>query len=505
MSTPGPGRFNTRPRRSRYRGRRARSVALVIGAVFLCLLLGAGSVAAYRVYGFLGKVANLNNPIQLIQRQVEPPAGSIAWKLKHGQRVNILALGYGGPENDAPWLTDSIMVVSIDPASRRILEASIPRDLYVRIDAWQDGRAYTEKINAAFEVPHETRLFAPGPLKAEFQGKDGAGHLSEATVGRITGITFDKYVAVDFKAFRDVVDALGGIEVHMDSPLDDCHYPDYHDGYVNHGVPIGWRCPPGAGIHFQAGDYVVNGEQALQLARSRDATQSDQATDFGRAKRQQMIVSAVKKKATSISALTKAPQLMDALQANFVTDMDLTDIKAVYDFAAKLPDTAIHHFAVTDEDLAVDFTGTRASCGPSGVYVLCPIDPTYRMWQTVFSHALVDTRTLGEQAPLQLVNASSSYDLQTRATRVLRAFGFQLTDGVRHPTMPRTVIYDYSGGKYPQTTAWLQDFFGGAQVEPATPPSPGVRSAFVPSQGEKTEGLVVVMGTDFYRHWSGSA
>src|SRR5262249_18658087 len=118
MSTPGPGRFNTRPRRSRYRGRRARSVALVIGAVFLCLLLGAGSVAAYRAAGFVGKVATLNTPIQLLQRQVDPPAGSIAGKLKHGQRVNTLALGYGGPENDAPWLPDSIMVVSIAPASR---------------------------------------------------------------------------------------------------------------------------------------------------------------------------------------------------------------------------------------------------------------------------------------------------------------------------------------------------------------------------------------------------
>jgi len=464
------------------------------------VLVVASGVAAYRVYGFLHSVANVGNPIQMIQHQVDPPVGSVAYKLKHGQRVTILALGYGGGENDAPWLTDTIMVVSIDPTSQRILEASIPRDLYVRIDAWQDGRQYADKINAAFEVPNMPELFAPGPLRPEFQGKDGAGHLSEATVSRITGLTFDKYAAVDFKAFRDVVDALGGIQVQMDGSLDDCHYPDYHNGYMNHGVPFGWRCPPGAGIHFLAGDYVVNGEQALELARSRDAVQQDQASDFGRAKRQQMIVAAIKKKATSVSALTKAPQLMDALQANFKTDMDLTDVKAIYDFAANLPDTAFQHFAVTNQDLAADVS---AHCGPAVVYVLCPIDATYRMWQTVFSHALVDRQTMGEGAPLQLVNASSSYDLQTRATNLLRGFGLQLSDGVRHSSVPKTVIYDYSGGKYPQTTAWLQDFFGGPQVVPATPPSPGVRSGFVPSPGESTEGLVVVMGTDFYRRWSG--
>src|SRR5262245_64164753 len=100
----------------------------------------------------------------------------------------------------------------------------------------------------------------------------------------------------------------------MDGPLDDCHYPDYHNGYVNHGVPPGWRCPAGAGIHFQAGDYTVDGEQALQLARSRDAVEPEQNSDFGRAKRQQMIVAAIKKKAVSVSGLTRAPQLMNALQ-----------------------------------------------------------------------------------------------------------------------------------------------------------------------------------------------
>jgi LCP family protein required for cell wall assembly len=416
----------------------------------------------------------------------------------------MLALGYGGAENDAPYLTDSIMAITIDPTEKRILETSIPRDLYVRIDAWQDGRQYSEKINVAFAVPNQLDQFASGPLRPEFQGKDGAGHLTEATVGRVTGLRFDKYVAVDFKAFRDVVDALGGIQVHMDGPLDDCHYPDYHNGYMNHGVPPGYRCPAGAGIHFQAGDYVVNGEQALELARSRDATEPDQATDFGRAKRQQMIVAAIKRRATSASALTKAPQLMGALQTNFRTDMDINDIKALYDFAAKLPDTAIQRFAVTDRDLVAGYgPGMRGSCGPPAAFVLCPIDPTYRMWQSVFAHALVDPQTLAEQAPLQLVNASrSSVDLQGRTTNTLRQMGFQLTDGVRHTALTSSVVYDYSGGRYPQTAAWLQGFFG-AQVEPATPPSPGVRATFVLAPGQRTDGLVVVMGSDFASRWYG--
>jgi LCP family protein required for cell wall assembly len=454
------------------------------------------------VASFLRQIANVGNPVQLIQREVEPPVGSIAYKLKHGQQVTILALGYGGAENDAPYLTDSIMALVLDPSSQRMLEISIPRDLYVRIDAWQDGRVYTEKINAAYEVPNVLKLFGPGPLKPAFGGQDGAGHLSEATVGRLTGLAFDRYGAVDFVAFRNVVDALGGVQVHMDGPLDDCHYPDYHNGYMNHGVPLGYRCPTGAGIHFLAGDYVVNGEQALELARSRDAIEPDQANDFARAKRQQMIIAAIKRKATTVGGITRVPQLMNALQANFRTDMDLTDIQAVYGFASKLPDTAIVHFAVTDQNLLQGFNpGTRGSCGPSGAFVLCPIDPTYRLWQTTFSHILVPKPALAEQAPVELVNASLSVtDMHTRLTDMLRQMGLQLDDGVRHAALPTTVIYDYSGGRYPQTAAWLQTYFG-AQVEPATAASPGVRLA----AGQRTEGLVVVMGSDYARRWTGIA
>jgi polyisoprenyl-teichoic acid--peptidoglycan teichoic acid transferase len=496
----------SRARRSQYQPPRRRRLRSVIGAILVIALVVAGGVGAYRVAGFLHSVGNVDNPVDLIKGQIEPPAGSIAYKIKHGERINILALGYGGAENDAPWLTDSIMAISIDPAGKRVVETSIPRDLYVRIDAWQDGRVFTEKINAAFQVPNSPKLFAPGPLKPAYQGKDGAGHLAEATVGRITGMTFDKYMAVDFKAFRDVVDALGGVQVHMDGPLDDCHYPNYTNGYVNHGVPPGYRCPPGAGIHFKSGSYVVNGEQALQLARSRDASEPEQATDFARAKRQQMIISAIKKKAISAGAIARAPQLMDALQANFRTDMDINDVKALYDFGGKLPDTAIQHLAITDQDLAVGYVPYAAgSCGPRAAYVLCPVDPTYRIWQSIFARVLVPPPTLAEQAPVQLVNASNSLgDMQSRTTLVLRQVGFQLADGVRHAPMTSSVIFDYSGGKYPQTAAWLQDFFG-AQVVPATTPSPGVRGSFVPAPGERTDGLVVVMGSDFARRWIGQA
>lgn len=477
---------------------RRRRAPCVVAAVFLVAVLAVGGVAGYRVVGFLQSVLNGANPAQIIQQQLDPPAGSIAYKIKHGQRINVLALGYGGSENDAPYLTDSIMAISIDPVSKRVVEISVPRDLYVRIDAWQDGRNYTEKINAAFEVPNIPRSFGPGPLKPAYQGKDGAGRLAEATVGGVTGISFDRYMAVDFKAFRTVVDALGGITVHLDTPLDDCHYPDYHNGYINHGVPVGYPCPRGAGIHFPAGTFPVDGEHALQIARSRDAIEPEQATDFGRAKRQQMIISAIKTKAVSVNGLTRLPQLMDAVQADFRTDMDVNDASALYNLLGHLPESSIQHFAITDQNLVVDVNGTGGDCGgPRGAFVLCPVDGTYKTWQTIFSQVPLPAPILAEHAPIQLVNASrNTLDLQDRTTDTLRQMGLQLTDGVRHTTLLQSTIVDYSNGKYPQTAAWLKTFFG-ADVVPAA--SAGV----APAPGQQSDGLVVVMGSDFAKRWIG--
>jgi anionic cell wall polymer biosynthesis LytR-Cps2A-Psr (LCP) family protein len=384
------------------------------------------------------------------------------------------------------------MVITLDPAHRRVIETSVPRDLWVRIDAWPDGRTYEQKINAAYEVgvvDSDWRGKSP-----QYSGRDGGGHLAEHVLGKVTGLQFDRYVGVDFKAFRDVVDALGGVDVHMDGPLDDCHYPDYHDGYMNHGVPPGYRCPRGAGIHFKAGDYAVNGEQALELARSRDATQPEQASDFGRSRRQQMLTAAIKKKSLSANGIAKALPLMTALESNFRTDMDINDIKALYDWGAGIPESAFVHVALTNADLLDEAGG----CAQGGVYALCPEDASYRMLHAYVAATAVDPKIPAEKAPLQVVNGSNnSPDLGDRVNKSLQPLGFVLSDPARKRAVEHSVIYDYSGGKYPLTAAWMAAFFN-AQVVPVDPAAPLPTGA-----GQKTDGLVVVLGHDFALRWYG--
>ena len=218
-------------RRSRYRftHRLAGTAPAAILVALILLTVGGTTYMASRVIGFVSHVTAGGLSVASLTQAAgitEPPAGSIAYRLKHKDPtpINILMLGYGGQENDAPYLTDTIMAVRLDPASGRIALMSIPRDLYVSIPAWPASAHITnkQKINAAFEFgTDESQAIDNSLKKPEYRGRDGGGHLAEDTVGSVTGLHFDRYVGVDFKAFRQMVDALGGVDVCLDGPLDD--------------------------------------------------------------------------------------------------------------------------------------------------------------------------------------------------------------------------------------------------------------------------------------------
>jgi LCP family protein required for cell wall assembly len=448
-------------------------------AVLLLIVLVGATFMYKRFDDFVSATTGRHiTPGEIVQ-VVEPAQGTIAYKLKHGQQVNILLLGMGGEQNDAPYLTDSIMAVTIDPTTGRVMLLSIPRDLVVHMNLQNPPtRIWTNKINAAFEVPYINIICCVAP---EFTGRDGGGHAAEHEVSKVTGLTFDRYIGVDFVAFRDMVNALGGIDVCLSTNLDDNEYPDYTNGY--------WR----GGIHYKAGCMHASGEQALQISRSRHAIQPQQQSDFGRAKRQQDVMQAIKKKATTVNGFSKAPQLLDALQKNIHTDMSLSDMKAIYDWGKNLPDSSIIRVALTaPSPLGEGNLLDSGNCG-MGPYVsqLCPDDPSYNMIKKYVASVFIDPKVLGEKAPIQFTNgANNFYALDTRVVSMFDPTGLQLLDTVPHAPVPQTQILDYSGGQYPLTTKWLQGFFGGTVIA-ATPGNPA------PARGQQTTGVVVVLGHDF--------
>jgi LCP family protein required for cell wall assembly len=458
----------------------------VLGLVCVCLVLAAAWFAYHAVQPFLSAF-NSGNPVSSIADQFNPPAGSVGWKLEHGQRVNILIMGYGGVgANDAPYLTDSDMVLSINPATDQAMMASIPRDLKVRICAYTNGSCDTNKFNVAYSTGMLDSVYTG--KRPQFSGtdKDRGGNLAMQTANEVTGLHFDGYVAFDFYAFKYLVDDLGGVNICLTSRLDDDQYPNSADGYV-----------PG-GIHFKAGCQHVNGTQALELARSRHAIEPSQATDFARIARQQLLIEAIMRKAESANAIAQAPGLMHTLQTQFSTNLSLTDLRILYDWYKKVGPAGISKVAITLTNFLYD-TDSDPSCadGAPDAYYECPLDPTWGILHQYFASYLVPPRVLAEKAPIQVANAS--YGLEDMGSQVVAALGplgLNVTGQVRVGTSQTSTVYDYSPAKDGQTARWLAGYFG-ADVVDAT------SRTQVPSSNPPAGGILLVLGRNFSLRWVG--
>ncbi|MEZ4519812.1 MAG: LCP family protein [Chloroflexota bacterium] len=210
---------------------------------------------------------------------VEPWSGT--------EQVNILLMGVDlRCDEDGPTHSDTIMLASIDPVSKRVSVLSLPRDLWVEIPGYGVGR-----INQAY---FDGQAY-------DYPG--GGAQLAAETVENFIGVPVDYYITVDFQAFVDIVDLLGGIVVDVPESIDDPDYPDNCYGYDP--------------FFIEAGRHRLDGATALKYARTR-ATFGD---DVDRAGRQQQVILALRDQATELSnlpqLLLRAPQLAVAGQYKY--------------------------------------------------------------------------------------------------------------------------------------------------------------------------------------------
>jgi polyisoprenyl-teichoic acid--peptidoglycan teichoic acid transferase len=201
-------------------------------------------------------------------------------KGEENDRINILLLGMGGEKHSGGYLTDTIMLVSIQPSTKKVSMLSIPRDLVVPIEGM--GWKKINSINSYAELKN------PG---------DGGQAVSQA-IGDILDIPINYFIRVDFQGFIKIVDELGGVKVTVDNQLDDYRYPIM--GREN-SYPLSSRYEH---LSVKPGETEMDGELALKFARSRHGLGAE-GSDFARARRQQKIIEAVKDKALSLETLFK--------------------------------------------------------------------------------------------------------------------------------------------------------------------------------------------------------
>lgn len=304
-------------------------------------------------------------------------------------RINVALLGMRGEGIEGGGLlTDTIIIVSIDPIQNKVAMISIPRDLYVKVPGTEDN----QKINA---------VHAYGEEKNRGQGlKDMKTILSE-----VTGLSVDYAASINFAGFKQLIDTIGGIEITLEQPFtENLQFKGLErrcDG-VNFTVPSGnyeikriqrkngtYYANPkkypmcfakeastdalecGGDFIIPAGTQTLDGDKALCFVRSRVTS-----SDFERAKRQQIVIQNVKDKLLSTETLTsfdKINQLFNNLGNNVRSDFQPWEMKRLFDIYKGMANIQIYQRVLENSEEGLLYNPPANGAG----YILLPIGDNY--------------------------------------------------------------------------------------------------------------------------------
>ena len=380
----------------------------------LALFLIAGTVLGYKAYTLAQKVFRGGSVPSLLgffsQGQLKGEADG---------RVNILLMGEGGAGHDGPLLTDTMMVLSLDTKTNEAAMLSVPRDLYVKIGDYGEG-----KINSANALGEQYHYSGGGPA------------LSEATVSKVLGIPIDYYILADFPGFKKIIDTVGGVDVNVQKSLYDPYYP--------HGT-----------YSITTGMHHMNGDEALKYARSRETT-----SDFDRAKRQQQIMVATRDKVMSASTLLNPAKMNDILNAlgdHIRTDMQIWEAIRAFNIMKKVDQHKMINLVLDDSP---DNVLHASNIG--GAYVLLPKAGFYNYSdvQNIAKNIFTIGPLKAEAAKVEVLNASGGTGEAKKAADSISGMGFSIGNiGNASEISSTTIIYDHTNGAKPNTIKYLEDKF----------------------------------------------
>lgn len=279
-------------------------------------------------------------------------------------RINVLLLGMGGEGHDGPYLTDTIMLISIKPSTNQVAMVSIPRDMGVDIEGYG-----IRKINSANSIGEQKKAGWGGAYASE-------------VIGKTLGVDIHYYARVDFKAFEEIINEVGGVTVEIDTSFTDPLFPL--------GETIGYQT-----VIFKKGVTTMNGETALSFARSRHGNNGE-GSDFARAARQQKVILALKEKILSYETIlnpVRINNIMKSLDKHMTTNMTFDEILTFIRKARVLN---------TDQLQKVVFDSSpqgplKEAVGASGAFLLLPKSGSYdeivSQVQNIFTNDAIATKT----------------------------------------------------------------------------------------------------------------
>ena len=431
-------------------------------AIILFIGLGIGGYVSFKGIGALNKVFHGN-----VFSDMTAAFNNTPLKGENTGRVNILLAGdsVDDPHHAGANLTDSIMVISINTKNHSGFMLSIPRDLWVNVPTLGP-----QKINAANIV---------NSFKLAGYPSGGMGQLEEI-IHKDLGIPIDYYALIDYTAFRDAVNAVGGIGVNINSP-----------------DPRGLY-DPGVIPRIPNGHVTLNGATALGLARSRGDQYGSYGfpnSDFSRTMYQREMLLAVAEKAASVGVLgnpVRVTELFDALGNNVHTDLTLQNVLRFIQITKGMNVTNLQSVTYSyggANGLLTSYTdpssGEEALIPTAGLGNFGPLQQYYE--QLTSSNPIVR-----ESPSVVLLNASDVNGLAAKQRAILQGKGYNVAAIADANSLhPATMIVDNSRGTKPNSLKLLKQLYPGTSVTSAA------GSAEAAEAKGYTSDFVVILGQNW--------
>ncbi len=414
-------------------------ILIVVGVV------AAGVYLAYKAISASSSVFNGDIFGLVQQKKLQQDAGG---------RTNILVFGTSedDPGHEAGWLTDSIMVLSINQTTKDAYMVSIPRDLEVQYgEACMPG--YSGKINVVYGCHYEDGN----------DEKAGAIALKEK-VSEVTGLEIPYYAHVNYSVVRDIVGALGTVTVNIEGSGGAPGVMDSNfDWKCMGGNPYASKatkvknCPPnGHFIDYKNGPAELDAEHALYLAQARgdiEPTYGLGNSNFDREQNQQKIIVAIKDKALSTGTLTnigKVSGLIDAVGKNLRTNFDTSEIRTLMSLAHDVPNDAIVRINLLDEKIL-----TASAQPAAGKFEFDDL-------QAFIKKKLYATGIEREEPHVIVLNGSATAGLAKTEADKLEALGMTIdtTDNAPEKEYTKNIIYKVGSKTKSKTGEKLSALYG---------------------------------------------
>lgn len=386
-------------------------------------------VAALVFGGFLyknfSKITGNKNPLSLLS------AFTPAHLENQDGRVNILVAGNSADDagHNGGELTDSIMVLSVNTRNNTALMLSIPRDLWVSVPG--EGHA---KINAAYPA--------------------GGMDLLQQTVEENLGMTINYQVLVNYQAFQDLVNAIGGITITINSTDKRGIYDPSLD-YTSRTC-----C---ALAKYPNGPVTLNGKQALNLARARGDAYGSYGfprADFDRTQHQRDMLLAIKDKASSSSVIAnpfKVASLVEAVGNNVKTNLQVNEIQTLYTYMKKVDNSKIDSYNINTlkGENTTMLTGYTSANGQSALIPAAGIDD-FSDIQAQITKILTADAVTKEGATVVVLNGTETTGLAGKQIVTLEGKGMTVVTADAPAKQATSTIIDVSEGKKQNTLAYLK-------------------------------------------------